>query len=320
MIGSACPYTEFLPQAGQARGVQIDIAPKNLNLRYPMEVALAGDSAEVLRALIPMLERKQDRSWREQIEHQVADWWREVDRRAHEPAPPLNPQLPIWELSQRLPESCILTADSGSSAVWLARDIRIRSGMMASLSGGLASMGSAVPYALAAKINYPDRIVIALVGDGAMQMSGINSLIDVSKYWREWSDPRLIVLVLNNQDLNFVTWEQRVMEGDPKFSRSQDLPDFHFADYAEILGLRGIRIDKPEQIAGAWDAALSADRPTVIEAMVNADVPTLPPQLTEEQEKYLTEALADGDPDAKGVKTQLAEQGIKGPGGNSAKV
>ncbi|MGI8509268.1 MAG: thiamine pyrophosphate-requiring protein [Gemmatimonadaceae bacterium] len=312
VIGSMFPYTEFLPEEGQARGVQIDIAPKDLSLRYPMDVALAGDSAETLRALIPLLTRKEDRSWRGKIEQNVTDWWHEVDRRAHAPAQPLNPQLPVWELSRQLPDRCILTGDAGSSAVWLGRDIRIRSGMMMSLSGGLGSMGSGVPYALAAKIDYPDRVVIALVGDGAMQMSGINSLIDVSKYWRTWSDPRLIVLVFNNQDLNYVTWEQRVMEGDPKYEKSQDLPDFHFADYAKILGLNGIRIDRAEQVVGAWEQALRADRPTVIDAVVSADVPALPPMLTNEQQQHLRAALAKGDPDAQSVEQQLAAQGVTG--------
>jgi pyruvate dehydrogenase (quinone) len=312
MVGSALPYTEFLPEEGRARGVQIDIAPKNLDLRYPMEVALAGDSAETLNALIPMLQHKKDRTWRDHITQQVADWWREVDRRAHAPAPPLNPQLPVWELSQRLPDDVILTGDSGTSAVWLARDIRIRAGMMMSLSGGLASMGSAIPYALAAKINFHDRPVIAIVGDGAMQMSGMNSLIDVAKYWHDWSDPRLIVLVLNNRDLNYVTWEQRVMEGEPKFEKSQDIPDFNFARYAELLGLRGIRMESSDQIADAWDAALKGDRPTVIDAVVSADVPTLPPRLEPEQQEHLARALSEGDPDAEWVEVQLAEQRIQG--------
>lgn len=312
VVGSMFPYTEFLPEEGQARGVQIDIAPKDLSLRYPMEVALAGDSAETLRALIPLLQKKEDRAWRQAIERNVTDWWHEVDRRAHAPAQPLNPQLPVWELSRQLPDRCILTGDSGSSAVWLARDIRIRDGMMMSLSGGLGSMGSGVPYALAAKMNHPDRVVIALVGDGAMQMNGINSLIDVSKYWHKWSDPRLVVLVFNNQDLNYVTWEQRVMEGEPKYEKSQNLPDFHFADYAKMLGLNGIRIDRPEQVVGALENALLADRPTVIDAMVSADVPALPPTLTEEQQQHLREALSKGDPDAQGVEQQLAAQGVTG--------
>ena len=312
MIGTTMPYTEFLPKEGQARGVQIDIAARNQALRYPMEIALTGKSAETLQALLPLLEEKQDRTWRDSVEANVADWWSEVERRALAEARPLNPQLPFWSLSKRLPDDAIVTADSGSSAVWCARDLRFRRGMMFSVSGGLATMGSAVPYALAAKIAHPSRPVIATVGDGAMQMSGINSLIDVSKRWKDWSDPRLIILVLNNRDLNYVTWEQRVMEGEPKFDRSQRLPDFPYARFAEMIGLAGIRIETPDAVDAAWDAAFSADRPFLIDAVVNADVPTFPPWLKEEQEKKLASALAAGDSDAAGVREQLERQDIHG--------
>ncbi len=304
MVGSSFPYSEFLPEEGQARGVQIDIDGRMLGLRYPMEVNLVGDSAETLRALIPMLERKEDRSWREQVEQGVADWWKVVEARAMNDAEPLNPQRVFWELSPRLPDGCILSTDSGSSANWYARDIKIRKGMMASLSGTLATMGPGVPYAIAAKFAHPDRAVIALVGDGAMQMNGINGLITISKYWQRWSDPRLIVLVLNNGDLNQVTWEQRVMEGDPRFEASQDIPDFPYARYAELLGLKGIRVDSPHQVGAAWDEALRADRPVVLEAVTDPNVPPLPPHIKLEQAKELTFALAKGDPNIGGIIKQ----------------
>jgi pyruvate dehydrogenase (quinone) len=222
-------------------------------------------------------------------------------------ADPVNPERVFWELSSRLPDNCILSADSGTVASWYARDLKIRRGMMASGSGNLASMGPAVPYAVAAKFCFPDRVAIALTGDGAMQMNGINSLITVAKYWKEWSDPRWITLVLNNRDLNMVTWEQRVMTGDAKFDASQDLPDFPYAAYAESLGLRGIRVDKPEQIAGAWEAALSADRPVVLEAVTDPNVPLLPPHITLEQARHLTTALAKGDSDAPGIIRQTVK-------------
>ncbi|MDP9411999.1 MAG: thiamine pyrophosphate-requiring protein [Actinomycetota bacterium] len=304
MVGSSFPYSEFLPEEGQARGVQIDIDGRMLGLRYPMEVNLVGDSAETLRALIPMLERKEDRSWREQVEQGVADWWKVVEARAMNDADPLNPQRVFWELSPRLPDGCILSTDSGSSANWYARDIKIRKGMMASLSGTLATMGPGVPYAIAAKFAHPDRAVIALVGDGAMQMNGINGLITISKYWQRWSDPRLIVLVLNNGDLNQVTWEQRVMEGDPRFEGSQDIPDFPYARYAELLGLKGIRVDSPQQVGAAWDQALEADRPVVLEAVTDPNVPPLPPHIKLEQAKELMTALAKGDPNIGGIIKQ----------------
>ena len=310
MVGTSCPYTEFYPKEGQARGVQIDLEPKNLNLRYPIEVGLEGDSAETLRALLPLLRAKRDRSWIEQIQRSASEWWQEVERLANTDAPPINPQLPFWELNARLPDDCILTADSGTTAFWMARCVKMRRGMKFSLSGGLATMGCALPYSLAAKLAYPGQLVVAAVGDGAMQMSGVSGLIDVAKYWRRWRDPRLVVFVLNNRDLNYVTWEQRVMEGDPKFERSQSLPDLNYARYAELLGLRGIRIDSPSLVGSALDEALHADRPTVIDVVVNADVPTVPPMLRKQQAEHLAKALAEGDPDAEGVRVQLMEQGV----------
>ena len=296
MIGSSFPYSEFLPKEGQARGVQIDIDAKLVSVRYPMEVNLVGDSAETLRALIPLLERKQDRKWRKKIEDGVAEWWKVLDARAMNEAKPINPQRVFWELSRRLPDNCIIVADSGSAANWFARDLKVRRGMMASLSGNLATMGPGVPYAIAAKFAFPDRVVIATVGDGAMLMNGINEVVTIAKYWKEWSDPRLIIMVLANRDLNQVTWEQRVLAGDPKYECSQNVPSFEFARYAEMLGLTGIRIDKPEQIAPAWEQALSATRPVILEAVTDPEVPTLPPHITFEQAKKFIESMIEGEP------------------------
>jgi pyruvate dehydrogenase (quinone) len=291
MVGSSFPYSEFLPKEGQARGIQIEIDGRMLSIRYPMEVPLVGDSAETLRAVIPLLRRKTDRSWREKIQANIAEWWKVLEARAMNSANPINPQRVFWELSPRLPERCILSADSGSSANWFARDLKIRRGMMASLSGTLATMGPGVPYAIAAKFAWPDRVPIALVGDGAMLMNGINGLITIGDNWKSWSDPRLIVMVLANHDLNQVTWEQRVMAGDPKFEPSQRVPDFAFALYAELNGLDGIRVDKPEQIGPAWDQALAARRPCVIEVLTDPEVPTLPPHITFQQAMGFSESL-----------------------------
>jgi pyruvate dehydrogenase (quinone) len=311
MVGSSFPYSEFLPEEGQARGVQIDLDARMIGIRYPMEVNLVGDSAATLRELLPLLERKRDRSWREKIEGEVAQWWKLMEARAMQSAKPLNPQRVFWELSKRLPDRVILSSDSGSAANWFARDIKIREGMMASLSGTLATMGPGVPYAIGAKFAHPDRPVIALVGDGAMQMNGINELITISKYWERWSDPRLIVLVLNNRDLNQVTWEQRAMAGDPKFEGSQSLPDFPYAGYADMLGLRGIRVDDPDDVGGAWDQALAADRPVVVEAVTDPEVPPLPPHITIEQARALTSALRKGDPHAGRIVKQSFKQKIE---------
>jgi len=297
MVGSSFPYSEFLPKEGNAKGVQIDIDGRMVGIRYPMDVHLVGDSKETLRALIPRLQRKEDRSWREEIEDGIKKWWSLIEERALQDAHPINPQRVFFELSPRLPDDCILAADSGSAANWFARDIKIRKGMMASLSGTLATMGPGVPYAIAAKFAYPDRVAIALIGDGAFQMNGISELITIAKYWERWADPRLVVLVLHNNDLNQVTWEQRAMEGDRKYEASQTLPDFPYARYAQLIGLDGIRVDDPEQIGDAWDDALSADRPCVIEVVTDPEVPPLPPHITLEQARHFTEAVA-GDRNA----------------------
>ena len=301
VVGSSFPYSEWLPEEGQARGVQIDLDPRVVGIRYPMEVNLVGDSRETLRALLPHLQRKAERSWREQIEQNVERWWQIVEQQAMVGADPLNPQRVMWELNSHLPDGAIVTADSGSGTNWWARQLKLRDGMRAPLSGTLATMGGAVPYAVAAKFAHPDRAVIAVAGDGAMQMNGINALIDAAKYYSRWRDPRLVVLVLNNGDLNQVTWEQRVMAGDPKLAASQELPDSGYARYAELLGLKGIRVDDPADVRAGWQEALGADRPAVYEAVVDPEVPPLPPHIRFEQAKSLSQALLKGDPHAAGV-------------------
>ncbi len=311
MVGSSFPYSEFLPKPGQVRGVQIDIDGKMLGIRYPMELNLIGDSAETLRELIPLLQRKEDRAWREKIEHNVGDWWNLMDARAHETADPLNPQLLFHELSKQLPDGAIITSDSGSSANWYARDVKLRKGMMGTLSGTLATMGPGVPYAIGAKFAHPDRPVFALVGDGAMQMNGLAELITVAKYWREWADPRFYVMVLNNRDLNQVTWELRAMAGEPRVATTQDIPDVHYAQWAELIGLKGIRVDSPDQVAGAWTEALSADRPVLIEAITDPNVPPLPPHITITQAKSFMYSLLGGDPSAGEMITQSAKQKLE---------
>jgi pyruvate dehydrogenase (quinone) len=310
VIGSSFPYAEFLPKDGQARGVQIDIKARNLGLRYPMEVNLHGDSALTLRALLPLLERKKDRGWRDGIEKGVREWWEVMEARAMQTASPIKPQRIFWELSPRLPGDCILTCDSGSAVFWYARDVKVRRGMMASLSGNLATMCPAVPYAIAAKFAHPDRPVIAMVGDGAMQMLGNGELVTISKHWKEWRDPRLVILVLHNRDLNMVTWEQRIMSGDPKFPASQDIPEFPYARYAKLLGLAGIELTKPERIGPAWDEALGTDRPVVIDAHCDPNVPPIPPHITFEQAKGYMFAIFRGDPNAMGVVKQSAKDMI----------
>ena len=308
MVGSGFPYAEFLPKEGQARGVQIDIAPNMLSLRYPMEVNLVGDAKATLAALLPRLQPRADGEWRQRIAEGMAAWEKTLEERAMISAHPVNPQRVVWELSKRLPERAIVTSNSGSCANWYARDLKMRRGMMASLSGGLASMGAAAPYAIAAKFAHPDRPVIGLVGDGAMQMNNMAELITVAKYWREWSDPRWMLCVFNNEDLNQVTWEQRVMEGNPKFEASQSIPNVPYHRFAELIGLKGIYVDDPDRLGAAWDEALASDIPVLLEVKTDPDVPPLPPHITFTQAAKLAQALVKGDPDESGVIVGAAKQ------------
>ncbi|KTT19893.1 thiamine pyrophosphate-requiring protein [Pseudomonas parafulva] len=308
MIGSGFPYSEFLPKEGQARGVQIDLQPDMLSLRYPMEVNLVGDAAQTLQALLPLLHTRPDHSWRKKIEKWRASWDKTLSKRALVKADPINPQRVVHELSPRLPDLAIISSDSGSCANWYARDLMIREGMQCSLSGGLACMGAAVPYAIAAKFAHPTRPVIALVGDGAMQMNNLAELITVAKYWQQWESPTWICAVFNNEDLNQVTWEQRVMEGDPKFEASQSIPDVPYHLFAISIGLEGIYVEREEDVAPAWERALAADRPVLIEFKTDPNVAPLPPHLKLEQARKFATTLLKGDPDEAGVIVQTAKQ------------
>jgi pyruvate dehydrogenase (quinone) len=310
MVGTSFPYSEWLPEPGKARAVQIDVDAGRLGIRYPVDVAMVGDARETLRALAALLTRKDDRSWRQEIEQGVESWWRLLDARAHLEAQPINPQLVFHELSRRLPDRAILLADSGSATNWWARHLRLRRGMDAALSGTLATMGPAVPYALAAKLAFPQRPVVACLGDGAMQMIGINGLIDLARYRDRWSGP-LVVLVLNNGDLNQVTWEQRVLAGDAKLETSQDLPAFDFAAYARQLGLEGIRVETPGEVGPAWDRALAADGPVLLDVVTDPEVPPLPPHIRMEHAKGMASSLFHGDPEAVRVVRQTMREKFK---------
>jgi pyruvate dehydrogenase (quinone) len=275
IVGSNDPWTEFYPPPGQARAVQVDLDTRNLGNRYPVEVGLPGDAAETLDALLPLLEPRD--GWRSEVERAVERWHTLAGQRAALAARPLNPELVVRELSPRLPADAQVSVDVGSVTYWYARHLTLPPGVPAHLSSTLASMGSALPYGLAAKEAAPERPLVALAGDGAMQMNGIAELITVADRWKGWADPRFVVCVLHNQDLAEVTWEQRETEGDPRHATTQRLPAFPYAAYAELLGLRGIRVDDPADVGSAWDAALAADRPVVLEAVVDAEVPLLPP-------------------------------------------
>lgn len=312
MVGSSFPYSEYLPEPGKARGVQIDIDGKMLSLRYPMEVNLLGNSKQTLQKLLPLLEYKEDRTWQEEIQGHVEKWWDTVDKRAMQEASPINPQRVFSELSPMLPDDCLISADSGTAAFWFARNLKIRDGMKASLSGNLATMCPAVPYSIAAKFAFPERIAIAIVGDGAMQMLCMNELITIAKYWKEWADPRMLIIVLNNRDLNMVTWEQRMLAGEPKFEASQDIPDIDYAKFAELVGLRGIRIDHPDQIKSSLEQLLAADMPAVLDVVVDPKVPILPPQADLAQMAKFTKAMLKGDPEQAGIIRQTIKNLMQG--------
>jgi pyruvate dehydrogenase (quinone) len=312
MVGTGFPWSEFLPKDGAARAVQIDIDASMLSLRYPAEVNLHGDAADTLKALLPLIRRKDDREWSNKIESNVGAWWKKLEGRAMADADPVNPQRVIWEMSPLLPANAIVTCDSGSCANWFARDYRVQQGQSASLSGGLSSMGAAVPYAIGAKFAHPDRPVIALVGDGAMQMNNMAELITAQKYWKRWTDPRLVVCVFNNQDLNEVTWEQRVMEGNPKFNVSQDIPDFAYAKFGEMLGFKGIYVDSPDHLASAWQESLASDRPVVIEVKTDPEVVPLPPHLTLKQARGFMASIAKDDEGTGHIISETAKQVVGG--------
>ncbi|MER6287739.1 thiamine pyrophosphate-requiring protein [Streptomyces sviceus] len=307
-IGSSFPYTQFLPGFGKARGVQIDIDPHMVGMRYPYEVNLVGDAKATLQRLIPMLDVERDgREWYDTVCDNVTHWRKVMERRAQQSADPINPEYVAHALDALLPDNAIVTSDSGSTANWYARHLTMRPGMRSSLSGTLATMGPGVPYAIGAKFAHPDRPAIALVGDGAMQMNGMAELITAAKYRDLWEDPRLIVAIWNNQDLNQVTWEMRAMEGAPSFPPSQALPDVQYAAFARSLGLTGIRVEKPEDVEAAWRAGLQADGPAVLEFLTDPAVPPIPPHADWDQMEATAASILKGDAD----RASMVRQGFK---------
>jgi pyruvate dehydrogenase (quinone) len=312
IVGSNFPYSQFLPEFGKARAVQIDLDGRLIGMRYPTEVNLVGDAKATLRQLIPKLNRTENRSWREKIEQNVTRWWDTVTQQAMLDADPVNPMRVVHELSERIPEDAIVTADSGSSTNWYARNLRMRGRMRGSLSGTLATMGPGVPYAIGAKFAHPDRPVICLEGDGAMQMNGLAELITIARYRELWSDQRLVVCVFHNNDLNQVTWELRAMGGAPKFEESQSLPDISYTDFARTLGFDVVAVDTPDQLGPAWDRVLSATGPTLIDVRCDPEVPPIPPHATFDQMKSMAESILKGDPNAwhvitQGIQTKVEE-------------
>ena len=307
IVGSNFPYSQFLPKYGKARAVQIDNDGANIGMRYPTELNIVADAKAALAELLPRLEHKTERSWRDTVERNVAQWWEVVERQSMLSANPVNPMRVVWELSNRLPADAIIAGDSGSSTNWYARCLKFGPGVRGSLSGTLATMGPAVPYAIGAKFAHPDRPVIALAGDGAMQMNGLAELLTIRRYWRRWSDPRLVVCVFHNNDLAHVTWELRAMGGAPKFDESQALPELSYADTARAMGLRAIAVDDPDELGPAWDEALAAAEPTVLDVRTDPEVPPIPPHATYDQMKSMAEAILKGDPNGWHVISELTK-------------
>jgi pyruvate dehydrogenase (quinone) len=298
IVGSTMPYTEYYPAPGQARAVQIDVDGSRCGIRYDTEVNLTGDAASTLAALLPLLAGRADSEWRRHVERWTTSWREYSEQRAHEHTTGLNPELVVRELSDRLPDDAQVAVDCGTATSWYARDLTLRPGQQGALSGTLLSMGGAMPYAIAAKTAHPERPVVALIGDGAMQMNGVNELITIARYWRTWADPRLVVLVLANDDLSYVSWETRGMLGEPPDPQSQAVPDVPYGDWAKLLGLDGTTLTERSAIGSVWEQALSADRPFVIDAKVDKDIPLVPPHVTLQQALNTARSQVAGDPDA----------------------
>ncbi|QPP05778.1 thiamine pyrophosphate-requiring protein [Streptomyces bathyalis] len=304
-IGSSLPYSQFLPPYGKARAVQIDLDPHMAGMRYPYEVNLIGDARSTLQRLLPKLRQKEEgQEWQEELMASVDRWKDVMRRRAKVSADPVNPEYVAHCLDPLLPDDAIITADSGSTTNWYARHLTMRGTMRGSLSGTLATMGCAVPYAIGAKFAHPDRPVVALVGDGAMQMNGMAELVTLAKYRMSWDDPRFVIGVWNNRDLNQVTWEMRAMGGSPQFVPSQSLPDVSYAAFARTLGMTGIRAEKPEEVEDAWRQALESDGPAVVEFMTDPSVPPIPPHADWDQIEATVASIMKGDPDRKAVVKQ----------------
>lgn len=316
LLGTNYPYGQFLPATGQARAIQVDLKPEQMGLRYPTELNLWGDVKSTLTALIPLLHETTDLDWQQSIADEMVQWEGEMDAQAMAHYDDgVNPRRVYYELNKRLPERAIVTADAGTTADWYGHHIRLRRGMMGDLSGRLATMLAAMPYAVAAKFAYSDRAVICTIGDGAFQMLGMNELITIKKYLDRWQSPQLIILVLHNNDLTQVSWEMRTEDGNPVWNTAQEVESVDYAGWAKLLGFQGITVTDDDQIADAWDAAFAHQGVTLLDAHTSKNVPPLPPHITLEYAKNTAKALLKGDPSELGVirdsATALITEGVE---------
>jgi len=293
MIGTAFPYMEFLPNPGEAKSVQIELNPSRISLRYPADVGLVGDSKETLKRLIPLLKRNKDRGFLKKAQSGMKDWFEYMERLGTVQSMPMKPQVVAHELGKRLRNDAIISCDSGTSATWYARHIRARRGQMYSLSGNLATMAVGLPYAIAAQYAYPNRQVIAFVGDGAFTMLGFEMLTAV-----KYKLP-VKVIVMKNDYLGQIKWEQMVMLGNPEYGVK--LQPMDFVKFAEACGAYGMRVEDPKEMPNAMDRFLDLPGPAVMEAVVDPLTAPLPPEVKPEQALHFAESLVRGEPKARKI-------------------
>lgn len=315
MVGTSFPYMEFLPEHKQAVGIQIDSDPTRLGLRYPVELGLAGDARATLEELLPRLERKTDRSFLEEAQAGMEDWWKLLEDRASRDDMPMKPQVVAWELGKRLADDAIICGDSGTNTTWLARYVKVRRNQMVSGSGNLATMASGLPYAIGAQTAYPDRQVVALVGDGGFSMLMAEFATAVKHQLP------IKVLIFKNNTLGQIKWEQMVFLGNPEYGVA--LQEIDFVKFAEACGGTGFHVEEPGQVGSVLDRALATPGPVVIEALVDPFEPPMPAQAKVEQGIHMAEALARGEPNRGKIAATLFRDKLKdftAPSGNGGPV
>jgi pyruvate dehydrogenase (quinone) len=303
IVGSSFPYIEFYPKPGQARGIQIDVDATRIGLRHDVEVGLVGDSAATLRLLLDRLDRKTDRSFLEKAQKGMSDWWSLMDERASRMDMPMKPQVVADAVGRSLPDDAIVVCDSGTITTWFARHIRARAGQSFSLSGNLASMACGLPYAIGAQVAYPDRAVVAFVGDGGFSMLMADFATAVKH------DLPIKVVVMKNDVLGQIKWEQMVFLGNPEFG--VELQPIDFVKVAEACGGTGVRTDDPRSCRQDVADALRLPGPVLIEAIVDPLEPPMPANVTLEQARHFAESLVRGEPDRLAIARQAIGERIR---------
>jgi pyruvate dehydrogenase (quinone)/pyruvate oxidase len=303
MVGTSFPYLEFMPKPGQAKGVQIDIDPKRISLRYPVDVGLVGDSKVVLQHLIPLLQRKDDRGFLKMAQAGMKDWWERMEKQATRMDKPMKPQVPAWELGKRLRSDAIVSCDSGTIATWWARHVPARKGQMHSLSGTLATMAPGLPYTLAAQVAYPNRQCVAFVGDGGFSML-MADFVTAVKYKLP-----IKVVIIKNDTLGQIKWEQMVFLGNPEYG--VQLHPIDFAEFAHACGGVGFTVDDPKECGDVIDQFLNAPGPAILQAVVDPLEPPMPGKVKAEQALHFAESLARGEPNRKKIALTVASDKVR---------